>query len=114
MEVFPKRGQKMSEFDGKDHELLVDQMIRKLMKDQLQERNIDKQESDNSYVFLEKGTLNLLILYLLMKEERRTNGEVSGDGDRLFELKIVEKLNQDIVDTKQEFEETISLLKEKL
>ena len=45
------------------------------MKDQLNELKEDKQETNNSFVFLENSTLNMLILYLLMNGERRTNGE---------------------------------------
>ena len=46
-------------------------MIRQFMKDQLNELKEDKQENNNSFVFLEKSTLNMFILYLLRNEERR-------------------------------------------
>jgi hypothetical protein len=100
----------MSSVDGKEDELFIDQMIRQLMKDQLKERSTENQNNNNSYVYLENSTLNLVILYLLMREERRTNGEV----DRLSEVISVENLDQIIADIKKEFEETITLLKEKL
>ena len=104
----------MSELDGKEQELLVKSMIRQLMNDKLNELNTENQENDNSYVFLENRTLNMVILYLLMKEERGTNGEKSAEIDRHFEGKIVEQLDQVIEDNKKEFEEMITLLKEKL
>ena len=68
----------MSELDGKEQELFLRQMIRQLMKDQLNELNTENQENDNSYVFLENKTLNMVILYLLMKEERGKTGEKVG------------------------------------
>ena len=103
----------MSELDGKEQELFVKSMIRQLMKDQLNELNTENQ-NNNSYVFLENKTLNMVILYLLMKEERGTTGENGGEVDRHSEVKIVEQLDQVIADNKKEFEEVITLLKEKL
>ena len=104
----------MSELDGKEQELFVKQMIRQMMKDQLNELNTENQENNNSYVFLENRTLNMVILYLLMKEERGTTGEKSAEIDRHSEGKIVEQLDQVIAENKKEFEEIITLLKEKL
>lgn len=103
----------MSELDGKEQELLLKSMIRQLMTDKLNELNTENQENDNSYVFLENRTLNMVILYLLMKEERGTTGEKSAEIDRHFEGKIVEQLDQLIEDNKKEFEEVLTLLKEK-
>ena len=64
------RRMRMSDTRWKEQELFVKHMIRQIMKDQLNELKEDKQENNNSYVFLENSTLNMLILYMLMKEER--------------------------------------------
>lgn len=104
----------MSELDGKEQELFVKSMIRQLMNDQLNELNTENQENNNSYVFLENKTLNLVILYLLMKEERGTTGAKSREVDGHSEVKIIEQLEKVITDNKKEFEEIITLLKEKL
>ena len=81
----------MSDLDGKEQELLVKHVIRQFMKDQLNELKEDKQENNNSFVFLENSTLNMLIIYLLMNGERRTDGEVNEDS----QVKILEELEQD-------------------
>ncbi|MCG7335713.1 hypothetical protein MHZ95_10525 [Sporosarcina sp. ACRSM] len=104
----------MSDREGNEQELFVKQMVRQIMKDQLNEWNTGNMENNHSYVFLENKTLNMVLLYLLMKEERRTNGEMDGEDKRHSEEETIEKLEQAIADTKKEFEETITLLKEKL
>jgi hypothetical protein len=101
---------KMSDIDGKEQELLVKHVIRQFMKDQLNELKEDKQENNNSFVFLENSTLNMLIIYMLLNGERRTNGEVNGDS----QAKILEDLEDVITDNKKEFEEILTLLKEKV
>ena len=100
----------MSDIDGKEQELLVKHVIRQFMKDQLNELKEDKQENNNSFVFLEKSTLNMLIIYLLMNGERRTDEEVNEDS----QVKILEELEQVIADNKKDFEEIITLLKERI
>jgi len=99
----------MSDLDGKEQELLVKHVIRQFMKDQLNELIKDKQETNNSFVYLENSTLNLLIISLLMNGERWTNGEVNED----IQVKILDELEQIIADSKKEFEAIITLLKER-
>jgi len=101
----------MSDVDGKEQELFVKHIIRQFMKNQLKE---DKQENNNSFVFLENSTLNMLITYLLMNEERRTYGEKNKDIDKPSEAKTLEKLEHIIANNKKEFEEIIALLKENI
>ena len=57
----------MSEIDEK--ELVMKHVIRQFMKDQLNELAEDKQENNNSFVFLEKSTLNMVLTYLFMNGE---------------------------------------------
>jgi hypothetical protein len=98
----------MSEVD--DTELVMKHIIRQFMKDQLNDLKEDNQENNNSFVFLEKSTLNMLIIYLLMNGERRPDEEVNEDS----QVKILEELEQVIVDSKEDFEEIITLLKERV
>ena len=65
-ELFRYRRIKMSEID----EMKDEQVIRQFMKDQLNDRKEDKQENDNSFIFLEKDTLNMLMNHLLMNAEQ--------------------------------------------
>lgn len=109
MEVSIYRGMKMSDLDGKEQELLVKHVIRQFMKDQLNELIKDKKENNNSFVYLENSTLNLLIISLLMNGEGRTYGKVNED----TQVKIVDELEQIIADNKMEFEAILTLLKER-
>lgn len=109
MELSVYRGMKMSEIDGNEQDLLVKHVIRQFMKDQLNERKEDGQENNNSFVFLENSTLNMIIIYLLMNGERRSYGEVNEDAQE----KTLKELENVMADNKKDFEEMIALLKEK-
>jgi len=98
----------MSEID--DKELVMKQVIRQFMKNQLTEMKEDKQENNNSFVFLEKSTLNMVLTYLFMNGERQNNGEVNEDSH----VKILGELEKIIADNKEDFEEIITLLKERI
>ncbi len=82
-----------------------EQVIRQFMKDQLNNRKEDKQENDNSFIFLEKDTLNLLMNHLFTNVER--NASVHSQGE------IEEALEQIIADNKIDFEEIITFLKDR-
>ena len=94
----------MSELDEKEQELGVKRVIRQLIIDQLNELKADKQDSNNSFILFEKSTLNIL-----MNFERRTENEVNSNS----QVKILEELEQVIEDNKKDFEELLTLLKEK-
>lgn len=98
----------MSDLEGKEQELVMKHIIRQFMKNQLNVLKEDKQETNNSFVFLENSTLNLLIISLLMNGQRRMDGEVNEDS----QVKILEELDQIIADSQKGFEEIITLLKE--
>ena len=83
-------------------------MIRQLVRNQLNEQNSAKPY--NNGVFLESKTFNMVLLYILMKETLGTSGEIGA----FTETSILEKLEQEIADNKKEFEEVITLIKEKL
>lgn len=91
-------------------ELIMKHIIRQIMKDQFNEQTEDKQENNNSFIYLEKSTLNMLIMYMLMNGERRPDKEAKGDSD----VKILEELEQAIMANKEDFEEIITLLKERI
>lgn len=65
-------------------------------------------EKDNSFIFLEKDTLHLLMGYLLMNTERRNFGEVHEDS----QTKMVMALEKIIADNQKDFEEIIMFLKD--
>ncbi|MFJ7972085.1 hypothetical protein [Psychrobacillus sp. NPDC096389] len=104
----------MRDLNGNEHETSIKNLIRRLMKEQLDEQQEEKKENDNSFIFLESNTLNNLINYLLINQNNRKNTEMVDDKSMLSQEKILEELDRIIVDNQQEFEEVITLLKEKL
>jgi len=108
---------KMSNVDGKEQEVLIKQVIRKFMKEQLNDQKENTKESNNSFVYLENSTLNMLITYMLMIGNSPTYGEVrkvNEEDDKLSQDKNLEDLDHIIAESKQEFEEIITLLKDKV
>jgi len=105
---------KMSDVDGNEQESLVKHLIQQFMKDQLNELKEGKQETNNSFVFLENSTLDMLILYMLMNGGQRTKGEMNEDDGRLSNATILEGLDHVIVENEKGFEEIIALLKERI
>ena len=100
----------MNEVNENELELLVKQILSQLMEDQFNGLKGDKEEDNNSFIFLEKSTLNILLNYLLLNGKNQAYEEVDND----TEVKNLEQIEQIIVDTKEEFEEVLTLLKEKL
>ena len=94
----------MNDIDEK--EWLLNQIIRQFMKDQQSEST----DNDNSFIYLEKKTLSMLMVYLLMNAEPRTFSKV----DENAQAKIVDVLEQAILENKKDFEEIIASLKERL
>ena len=82
-----------------------EQVIRQFVKNQLNDRKEDKQENDNSFIFLEKDTLNMLMNHLL------TNAEQTASGDS--QVRIVRILEQIITENQKDFEEIITFLKDR-
>lgn len=100
---------KMSDLDGKEQEILMQHVISKFMKDQLNGIKEGKGEANNSFVFLENSTLNMLIHYLLMNGKSRTPEKVNKDS----QAENVDELDHIIADSKKDFEEILTLLKAK-
>ncbi|WP_318616264.1 hypothetical protein [Sporosarcina sp. YIM B06819] len=95
----------MSDQDEKDW--LMKHGIRQFMKDQLSGRKEDTHDHDNSFIFLEKSTLNMFLMSMLANGEHRTSEDVI----EIDYKEIVEQLEQVIAANKKDFEELITLLK---
>src|SRR5690554_4604316 len=105
-------GMKMNEINENDLELLVKRILSEFIEDQFNDLKEEKQEDNNSFIFLEKDTLNILLNYMLMNGKNPPHEEAEQDSGN--EVKISEEIEQIIVDNKKEFEEILILLKEKL
>ncbi|MFG3611554.1 hypothetical protein [Rummeliibacillus stabekisii] len=86
----------MSEFEKMNY-------VNDLMREHL--TNIS-QENNNSFAYLEKSTLNLLIAYLISDEKKKP----LSINHKKIDSKIIKQLDKAIGDSKEQFEEVIRLL----
>lgn len=84
--------------------------IHQLMENQLKVIHEESQVENNSFVYFEKSTLNLLLLYLLSNESH----EASDRLEKEALTNICEELEHILATNEKEFEEVIHLLKENL
>ncbi|UNT55975.1 MULTISPECIES: hypothetical protein [Lysinibacillus] len=78
-------------------------VIQQLVKEQLSRRN----EQDNSFAFLEKSTLQLLIAYLVSGE----NSHVDQLENSKSEEKWIKQLDDLLEESREQLEEVVDLLK---
>ncbi len=78
-------------------------VIQQLVKEQLSRRN----EQDNSFAFLEKSTLQLLIASLVSGEK----SQVEQIKNPQLEGKWMKQLDELLEESKEQFEEVVDLLK---
>jgi len=96
---------KMSDFKNMNQK--IDRVIHQLMKEQLTNLPNNSDAENNSFAYFEKGTLNLLIAYLMSGEKSKAEE----NGDEELDIKIIKRLDEMLEDSKEQFEEVISLLK---
>ena len=108
MELLVHRGIKMNEINERELELLVKRILSRLIENQFSELKEDKQKGDNSFIFLEKSTLNILLNYILLNSKEPPYVKV----DTESEVESSEKIERIIADNKIEFEEILTMLKE--
>lgn len=97
----------MSELNKQQIVELIRGMMGEFMKEQLTHVKKDTNEENNSFVFFEKSTLNILLEHLLSGEKQRSNVVFSDE----FVRSVLEKLDDLMENNKKEFEDTISKLK---
>lgn len=78
------------------------------MKEHFSSIKDELRENNNSFIFLEKSSLNLLLAYLLSNNKYETSSPVNEEDEK----KAVEKINQLINENEKEFREIIGLLKD--
>lgn len=107
----------MNPFDEKKHAgvLPIEDILRHLTNEHISDSN--RQENNNSFVFLEKSSLNLLLTYLLSKPQTEppTTSEIKdalSAKDEALESKAIEEIDQIIMNNEKEFQDIIRLLKE--
>ena len=86
----------------------MEKILKQFMKEHFSSIKDELQENNNSFIFLEKSSLNLLLAYLLSNNKFETSYPVNEEDER----KAVENINQLINENEKEFQEIINLLKD--
>ncbi|MCP3030156.1 hypothetical protein LF817_02240 [Halobacillus sp. A1] len=103
----------MEEPYAQEQELLVKHLIRQFMKTQIKDLRNEKKEGNNSFVFLDSNSLNMLMIYLLLNIDKRQQPKEDTRKNNSVSPSALEDLDRLISENKQGFEEVINLLKEK-
>ena len=107
----------MGKIDTNNHqdlESLLKHITSKYIQEQFEKPNNTKKEN-NSSIYLESDTLNMLIVYLLMKMETQNNDKIATNNEiDLFPDALIEELDSIILTNQKGFNEVLSLLKRKL
>ncbi|MCM3654507.1 hypothetical protein [Metabacillus litoralis] len=99
--------------DNKEQELLLKQLSSNFIKEQIEQIKNNKKDN-NSFIYLENNTLNMLIVYLLMDfEARNRDNSTSISNEIEFSTnELNEELDSVINNNKKRFEEILNLLKQ--
>ncbi|WP_332634775.1 hypothetical protein [Halalkalibacter flavus] len=99
--------------ENHEQELLFKQLTQYFMKEHLEQLKGNKKNKNNSFIYLESNTLNMLLIYLLVNlDNQQSHGTASSHESAPFPKEIFEELNSIIANNKEEFEEILSYLKE--
>lgn len=107
----------MNHFDEEEHagSIPIDEIYKQFTKGHF--FDFKQQDHNNSFMFLEKSSLNLLLAYLLSKPQTpvpvspNITDELASK-DEAWALKALEKLEQFIQDNDKEFQDILRILKE--
>jgi hypothetical protein len=102
--------QSMATENNQDLDFQLKQETLKFIKKQIDEQKTSKK--DNSSIYLESNTLNMLIIYLLMQRENQHNDRTTTTQEKdTYSDEIIKELDSLIADSKTGFEQILSLLK---
>ena len=88
-------------------------LISEFINEQLDQIKKSKKD-DNSFIYLESDTLNMLLGYLLLKREAQDDDQTTNESDNeFFPNELLEQLDTAMMNSKKGFEEILSLLKHK-
>lgn len=98
----------MNQFDGANEEgLSIEKILRQLLKEHFSTGNDELRENNNSFIFLEKSSLNLLLAYLLLNSNKETPPSVNEE----LAAMTSEKIDQMIQANEKDFKAIIHSLK---
>lgn len=97
--------------DSQEQELLLKQLSHNFINEQLEQLK-NKKMDNNSFIYLESSTVNMLIVYLLMNMEAQNSNKTTNSKENGFiPDELFEELDSVIMNSKNGFEEILSLLK---
>jgi hypothetical protein len=88
--------------------LPIESIINQYVKEHFNDLKENLKENNNSFIFLEKSSLNLLLTSLL---SMATNSTSIGNNE-IVESTVIEKLDLMIAENKKEFDELLNTLRE--
>ena len=91
-----------------EHILPIENIINQYVKEHFSDLKENLKENNNSFIFLEKSSLNLLLTSLLPMATNST----SIRNNEIAESTVIEKLDQLIAENKNEFDELLNTLRE--
>jgi hypothetical protein len=91
-----------------EHILPIENIINQYVKEHFSDLKENLKENNNSFIFLEKSSLNLLLTSLL---SMATNSTSIGNNE-VLDLTIIEKLDAMIAENKKEFDALLNTLRE--
>ncbi|SFM06816.1 hypothetical protein SAMN04487943_10797 [Gracilibacillus orientalis] len=87
----------------------INQMVTQYMKDYMERISNEEHKKNNSFVYLENETLQMLIMYLFMKDDSNSHNQPN-----LNLSELVDKLDSHIINNRQGYGEVIQLLKDRV
>ncbi len=91
----------------KELELLMKRLLHDYLNEHLAQLKESNRESNNSFVFLEKSTLNRLINYILSGTTNKKQQSLGELDESQVRLQLQQLMNQN----KEEYEEILAMLK---
>lgn len=88
--------------------LAIEKILDQIMRGHISNVRDNSQENNNSFIFLEKSSLNLLLAYLLSGPQKETSSLVYEE----LEASAIKQIDQMIHDNEKEFKAIITLLKD--
>lgn len=86
----------------------IEKIVKQLIHEKVSVTKENNLENNNSFLFLEKSSLELLLTYLLSNTKNAAPPIVTEE----IELNVLELLDQVMIDNEKEFQAIIHLLKE--
>ena len=98
--------------NNEEQQVLIKQLVSSFMKDYSEQLNSKEKGNNNSFVFLENNTLQMLITYMFMHLDNNI-GQVNRNEDESPDLEEISlSIDSMVNETRVAYEEIIDMLKE--